>query len=60
MITKLEIIALMWGVRCKNWDPRQETTLLLEIKRKNSLHDAAREALDRRIDALRRIILSGP
>jgi hypothetical protein len=60
MITKPEIIALMWGVRCKNWDPRQEAAFLLQVKLKNCLHDTAKEALDQRIDALRRIILSGP
>ena len=60
MITKPEIIEIMWGVRCKNWNPRQEVAFLLQVKLKNRLYDAAKEALDRRINALRRIILSGP
>ncbi len=60
MITKPEILQFMWEIRSKNWNPRQEVMFLLQVKLKNSLHDAAKEALDRRIDALRRIIFSGP
>jgi hypothetical protein len=60
MITKPEILQFMWEIQSKNWNPRQEVMFLLQVKLKNSLHDAAKEALDRRINALRRIILSGP
>jgi hypothetical protein len=60
MITEMEIVELMLGVQSKRWDPRQEVALLLQVKLKNNLQDAAKEALDRRIDVLRRIILSGP
>jgi hypothetical protein len=60
MITEMEIVELMLGVQSKHWDPRQEVAFLLQVKLKNRLHDAAKEALDRRINALRRIILSGP
>ncbi|MFA6994387.1 MAG: hypothetical protein WC246_02025 [Candidatus Paceibacterota bacterium] len=56
----MEIVELMLGVQSKRWDPRQEVALLLQVKLKNNLQDAAKEALDRRIDVLRRIILSGP